>query len=146
LAVSELFVELHEAARAGRFELVSIQVGTSCWRPLGDGTGRALKPDLFIHLATETEELFAYVEVDLATEHRGAIRRKLALYQAHRSTGRDQERLGVFPLVIWSVPDPIRAERMREYLASEEHRSPGLHHVVLAQDFINQLTKGGDHA
>lgn len=146
LAVSEVYVQLHEASFAGDIVGLRLDTEPACWRSLEDGSGRVLKPDLFVHLTTAAEEVFAYVEVDLATEHRAAVRRKLDLYAAHEATGRDQSTFRVLPQVVWSVPDPLRRDTLRQYLAPETRQRPGRHVVVLADQLVTQLTKGGDHA
>jgi Replication-relaxation len=144
--ISETYTQLYESLFAGELLSLDVEVEPEAWRPAGDGSGSVLKPDLFVRLETASEEVFAYVEIDLATEHAGAIRRKLALYAGYRSSGRDQSRLDLFPSVYWSVPDPARAVALRRYLEPETRRSPGLHQVVLANQLIPTLRKGGTHA
>jgi hypothetical protein len=146
LAISETYIQLFEANFVGLIQELRIEVEPMTWRDLGDGSGQRLKPDLFVEVTTELEEVVAYVEIDLATEHVTAIRRKVALYAAHRATGRDQRRYGVTPLVLWSVPSPDRRAQLEGYLEPESRANPGLHEVVVAGDLIHQLTKGGDHA
>lgn len=146
LAVSETYTQLFESSFGGALGSLEVAVEPETWRPLADGSGGVLKPDLFVSLATAEEEVFAYVEIDLATEHAAAVRRKVALYASYRATGRDQDRIDLFPLVIWAVPDQRRAATLRRYLEPEDGRAPGLHQVVLTSELINALTKGGDHA
>lgn len=146
LAISETYTQLFEAKYAEQIQQLDVVVEPATWRDLGDGSGSLLKPDLFVELTTATEDVVAYIEIDLATEHVGAIRRKLALYAAHRATGRDVQRYGVTPLVVWSVPNLERLRQMERYLQPEANKNPGLHQVVVADQLITQLTKGGDHA
>lgn len=146
LAISETYTQLFESSFGGELASLEVMVEPETWRPLADGSGGVLKPDLFVTFATPEEEVFAYVEIDLATEHAAAIRRKVALYSSYRATGREQARFGLFPIVIWAVPDQRRAATLRRYLEPAERRAPGLHQVVLSGELINVLTKGGDHA
>lgn len=145
LAISETYVQLFEAQHVGLLSGLTIEVEPACWRTLGDSSGSRLKPDLFVGLETAREEVFAFVEIDLGTEHQTAVRRKVALYDAYRATSQEQERIELFPQVIWVVQDPLRGEALARYLAPEVRRNPGLHIVVLANQLLTQLAKGGDH-
>jgi hypothetical protein len=146
LAVAEQYVRLHEAHYQDVLDELDVQTEPHCWRPLGDGSGGILKPDLLVTARTPDEDLWAFVEVDRSTEHSAAIQRKLALYAAYRATGREQARLGGFPQILWLVPNNDRQRRLQGYLASVRRTAPGLHQAVLNDNFINYLTKGGDHA
>ncbi len=119
LAVAELVVELMEAERAGRLELVDRpETEPTCWRrfpgPLG---GRlTLKPDLFTRLAVGALEDRWFVEIDRATESPATITRKARVYLAHYRSGAEQTAHGVYPRVLWSVPDARRAAVVTEAL------------------------------
>lgn len=139
LAVAEVFVRLHEARYAGRLEALQASTEPTCWRPLEDGTGSSLKPDLFVTASTATEDHLAFIEVDLGSEHPAALRRKAALYRAHFASGREQAEQGVFPLVLWQATAPDRRQALAGVLADYEP----FHRVVDPDELVNQLTKGG---
>lgn len=145
LAVSEVYVRLYEALYQHKFDELHAETEPRCWRNLEDGSSAVLRPDLLVTASTPTEDVWAFVEVDLGTEHVAAVQRKVALYEVHWRSGREQARLGGFPQVMWLVPDTRRQRQLRGYLRRAARDRPGLHTVVLQDDFINQLVKGGDH-
>lgn len=143
LAVAEVVVELRSAHDDGVLQELDIETEPVCWRPLDDGTGSVLKPDLFITAVLADEELLAFVEVDNDTEHAAALARKTALYQAHYAAGREQQAEGVFPEVLWLAA----SERRREQLQAACDRQagpPGLHRVLAPEQLLNYIMKGGD--
>ena len=132
LAVAEVFVRLHEARHADVFLDLAVQTEPTCWRPLDDGTGSILKPDLYALVALAAHERLAFIEVDNSTEHAAALKRKAALYAAHYASGYEQRAEGVVPEVLWVAPDAHRAQQLRDAF---EHL-PGwqLHHVLETTD------------
>lgn len=128
LAVSELYVRLHEAARAKTLKLLSpIEAEPRCWRALPGYGGRAwLKPDLAVHLAAGAYEYRWFVEVDLGTEHRPALVRKCQAYERYYHAGVEQTVHGVFPRVLWVAPDEARAQRIQEAVERTPQLSAGL--------------------
>jgi len=119
LAVSDLYVQLREAERAGRVELLAFDAEPACWRRytrLGGAAG-VLKPDAFVQLGVDEYEDSFLVEVDLGTEHRGQLIRKHHVYGEYFRSGEEQTKTGVFPGVLWIVPD---AQRMA--LLTDIHR------------------------
>lgn len=132
LAVSELVVRIHEAARQGHFEILAVETSPACWRPY---TGRRrkrlwLKPDLRLTLGVGNIERHWFVEVDRGTEHRPALRRKIHAYQAAWHDGAEHTRAGVFPRVLWVVPDARRAAVLDEECSSATGTPPGLFAVT----------------
>ena len=118
LAVSQLVVDARLAARAGRFELVELQAEPTCWRTL-PGYGRAvLRPDLLLAVANDDLEYRWFIELDRATHHAPAMRRKARLYETYYRSGVEQATHEVFPRVLWIVPDAARAERLHATLAT----------------------------
>ncbi len=76
-----------------------------------------LKPDAFLHLATGDVETFTFLEVDRSTESLAVIRRKAELYARYWGLGIEQRRLGLFPRVLFLVPDAQRQEAVTDTLA-----------------------------
>lgn len=111
LAVAQVAVDLSSAARTGDFELLTLEVEPACWREIPTPFARPemLKPDLFVAVGVGDYEYRRFVEVDRGTEHLPAIKRKCAAYERYYRAGEEQHRHGVFPKVIWSVPDATRA-------------------------------------
>lgn len=110
LAVTELYVRLRVAARAGVMELDTFETEPGCWRRFSGPAGEVvtLKPDALVRLTTRDFTEHAFIEVDLGTESRTAIRVKLDRYRAYWASGQEQRFHAVFPRVLWLVPSPAR--------------------------------------
>jgi hypothetical protein len=119
LAIADLVVELSEADRAGQCEVLHVQSEPAVWRHYVGTSGRVLvlKPDLGLHVVADSASLVWFIEVDRATESLKRIRTKARQYLDYWRSGREQERLGAFPRVLWSVPDEKRAEALCRTLA-----------------------------
>jgi hypothetical protein len=118
LAVAELVTELHEADRAGRLELLAAEAEPKCWRRFSGPIGARLilKPDLHVRIGVGSYEDRWFVEVDRATEASATITGKGRQYLAHYKSGAEQAAAGVYPRVLWSVPDDHRAEVIADAL------------------------------
>lgn len=118
LAVAEVGAELVQLRRSGEVDDLKLQLEPAVWRHYVTGNGRVLvlKPDLGIHLTVGDQQLVWLVEVDRATESLKRIRTKANQYLSYWRSGREQERLGVFPRVLWSVPDDKRADAVARAL------------------------------
>jgi len=102
LAVAQIAVDLHCQGRTDDLEVVDIQTEPTCWRrfSLGLEGVQELKPDLYAALRTGEYEYHWFVEVDLSTHSAAAAVRKCRLYQNYWATGKEQDRVGVFPRVL----------------------------------------------
>jgi hypothetical protein len=78
LAVSELYVQLVEAERAGDLRLREFRSEPSSWWP--DGLGGWLKPDAYVVVSDGFVDHLWWVEVDLGTESVSTVQRKLRTY------------------------------------------------------------------
>lgn len=118
LALTELVVGLFRADRCGELDLIEVQSEPSCWRGyLGPmGARLVLKPDLFVRVGVGALEDRWMVELDMATEAAPTLRGKAAKYLSHYRSGTEQSEHGVYPRVLWAVPDARRAEQLREAL------------------------------
>jgi hypothetical protein len=120
LTICEVAVRLHEADHAGAVECIEIQAEPECWRPfLGlMGARRVLKPDLYLRVAApgSAYEYRWLCEVDMATEHKGTLLAKCQRYLAHFRSGAEQREHGVYPKVLWVVPDTRRAAEIEQVL------------------------------
>ena len=120
LAVAELLAALVEAEREERCSGMALETEPSCWRDyLGlHGAKRSLRPDLGVRLSVGGQQLVWFVEVDRGTEGLRRIRAKGRQYLEYWRTGQEQQQLGgVFPKVLWSVPDRRRKELLLRTLA-----------------------------
>jgi Replication-relaxation len=145
LATTELALRLGEADRAGELELIEVQQEPVCWRsyPAVMGSPRTIKPDLFIRIGVGTQEDRWMAEVDLGSESGRTIALKLALYGQHYRSGREQHEHGVYPRVLWTVPDEQRAEQIRDVLTRQPTESKRLFTVCRFEDTIGFLAREG---
>lgn len=145
LAVAEVFVTVTENARDSRFELLELASEPDCWRSFQDlsGATQTLKPDLFAAVASDDDEWRWFLEIDLGTEHAGAIRRKAQAYLSYLRTGREQVRHGLFPKVLWIAEDPQRAKHLTTWLSQlGASEAAQLFAVTTRTDLIDVLGGG----
>jgi hypothetical protein len=133
LALSGLYVQMHQEGQDGKFELLDIQTEPSCWRVfLTLATGRrVLKPDMYVKLGVGDEELSYFVELDRGTTFATALNKKLRTYENYYFTGKEQQEFGMFPQVLWLVPDEKRKAVLEALCEPFNARVPGLFVVVV---------------
>ena len=148
LAVAELYVRIHEAARVGSLELIEFQAEPRCWRRFAGPGGEVvtLKPDALIRVSTAEFTEHAFAEVDLGTEWRPTLRTKMDRYRAYWSSGQEQHRHGVFPRVLWLVPDRARYDVLIDVMGRQPAEAWQLFKVAEFGDAIEALIGGGDDA
>jgi hypothetical protein len=120
LAVADIHVALVQASGTAALELVTVQIEPGSWRRfLGlGGESRLLRPDLAVVTAQGEYEDHWFIEADLASEHPPTVVRKCRLYEDYRASGVEQETHGLFPRVLWAVPDQVRADRLTAAIRS----------------------------
>jgi hypothetical protein len=145
LAVTELFVTLVEQERHGLVELLRFQSEPACWRHFNGPAGRivTLKPDAYIATALGEYEEYRFIEVDRATESLSVISSKLAVYRQYWASGREQRQHGLFPGVLFVVPDEGRAEKVRRECARLPEAASALFEVVVWTEAVAVMTGGG---
>lgn len=125
LSVSEIYVDLGERTRVGELELVAFDVEPECWRSSLSGLGATttLKPDAFARVGLGAYEDRWFIEVDLGTESRPVVRRKLQAYIDYFHNGAEQAAHGVFPRVLWLTTTEARKATLVDLCAAlpEEH-------------------------
>jgi hypothetical protein len=145
LAVSDLYVELREAEREGRVELLAFDGEPNCWRRytrLGGAPG-VLKPDAFIRLGVGEFEDSFFVEVDLGSERRGQLVRQHRAYGEYFRSGVEQSNTGIFPAVVWIVPDAKRAALFEDIAGGLPEQLRGLFTVATAMNALDVFCGGG---
>jgi hypothetical protein len=141
LAVTDLYVRLREAERAGRVELLAFDAEPACWRGytrLGGAVG-VLKPDAYVRLGIGEFEDSFFVEVDLGSERRGQLTRQHRAYQEFFRSGVEQANTGVFPLVLWLVPDARRAALLKDIHRGLPEQARRLFTVVTSERALDVL-------
>jgi hypothetical protein len=141
LAVSDLYVRLRQAERAGLVELLAFDAEPACWRSytrLGGAAG-LLKPDAFVRLGVGEYEDSFLVEVDLGTEHRGQLTRQHRAYHEYFRSGVEQAKSGVFPGVLWLVPDARRQALLADIQRSLSAQARRLFTVACSEQGLGVL-------
>jgi hypothetical protein len=144
LAIGEAHLALVTAARAGRLELLDLQIEPRCWRSytgLG-GQREVLKPDLFAVTASGEYEDHWFIEIDRATESLPTLLKQCQQYEAYRRSGSEQAASGLFPHVLWVVPDNRRAIQLRAALTSARTFDRQLFKVTTLDELIETVTGG----
>ena len=116
LAVADARIEIELAHRALSLRLNTVEAEPACWR-LFHGVGGGLeriRPDLYVATSTEEFDDFWFLEIDLSTESLSAVVRKCRSYEQYRRSGREQERSGVFPAVVWVTQDEPRRRKIQQ--------------------------------
>jgi Replication-relaxation len=144
LAVSECFVSLAERQFAGDAELLDFDAEPQSWRRYVSAHGGTayLKPDAFCRVGVGEVERAAFVEIDRATESRSTLAVKLRAYRQYWETGREQERRGYFPKVVFAVPSEERKAVLVDLFANQPTETWPLWQVVLAGDLVDVLIGG----
>ncbi|WP_280456411.1 replication-relaxation family protein [Nocardia cyriacigeorgica] len=138
LAVANLGVLLREAEQAGRIELSDIDVEGQAHRAFvgRHGAKETLKTDLHTVTAGEEYEHHWLIEADRGTEHDPHLARKLTAYQRYYKSGRYQAEHGVFPSVLWVVPDDKRAGQLERLIGSLNAGTSRLFEICTFDRFI----------
>ena len=110
VGVSELNVQL--LGMEG-IAVVNIQFEPNCWRNYHSGT---LKPDLYAVTSDGEYEDSWFFELDLATEAPSRVVSKCEQYQDYYRSGVEQSDNGVFPMVVWIVPDEKRKSSLQGHI------------------------------
>jgi hypothetical protein len=144
LAITELAVRLREAEQKGQIEVLTLQTEPRCWRrhPGPGGVSVICKPDAYVRLGVGSYEDSYFIELDLSTESPNTLARKLAAYRALWSSGVEQASRGVFPKVIWLVPDLRRYQVVVDVCSSRPAETWQLHQVTLFEDAVGLMVEG----
>jgi hypothetical protein len=144
LAVTDVYVRLVLAERSGSLSIHTFVGEPGTWRSfLGPGGGRVLlKPDAHVVLEVGSDENHWFFEVDLGTEHAPTIARKCDLYRHYWQSGTEDERTGVFPRVLWLVPDKRRADVVRSVIRRQPDEGSELFDVALSSAVVERVLQG----
>lgn len=102
LAVSELYIDAIANEARGALDLLDFEPEPDCWRSFVDAHGgkTIVKPDAFLRIGVGAYEDRYFVEVDLGTESRAVVARKLQTYWRYFLSGTEQAEHDVFPRVL----------------------------------------------
>ena len=144
LAVTHIYVSLVLAERAGSLRIVRFDGEPASWRSFyGPGGARLMvNPDAHAVLLVKGAEDHWFFEVDLDTEHAPTLARKCAIYRAYWQSGAEEARTGVFPRVLWLVPDEPRARVLRQVFRRQPDEADMLFDVALAGAVVERVLQG----
>ncbi|MGH3431076.1 MAG: replication-relaxation family protein [Mycobacteriales bacterium] len=144
LTVTELYVRLREA-EGDDLAVLDFDAEPLCWRTFtGVGGARAvLKPDAFLRLGFGSYQDTYFIEVDQATQSLPAINRKLVVYRRFYATGREQERYGAFPQVLFLAPSEERRAALADLIERQPDEIRRFAAVALQDDAPDLFTEGG---
>lgn len=130
LEITELYVQLVQHQAQGELRLVRFDPEPIAWRRWNGSSGEthSLRPDGFCIIERDRTRSFWFLEIDMATEVRSTILRKMNRYADYLQSGTEQHRLGgVFPRVLWHAPGlPDRREQLNQ-IARTARGPDGLH-------------------
>ncbi len=131
LAVAECYVRIMEICDGQNVRLTDIQPEPYNWRPYNSG-GKlvSLKPDLFAVTVCDAYEDRWFFELDMATESGVRIVEKCRRYHQYYQSGLEQKQYGVFPLVVWIVPDAKRKRSIIQHIKAEFSKLPNIFTVI----------------
>ena len=144
LAITEVRTSIEEAVRQQTDTEATVALEPECWRTrLGpSGQPQVLRPDLAVTVTSPAYEDRYLVEVDRATENPGRVIATCWRYQEHHAQAGDG---GVFPLVVWLVPNDRRRHRLERAIAHSTGLLRDLFRVIRL-DQLPTLIHGGPAA
>jgi len=148
LAVTETAVRLTELAGAKEISSPTLQTEPDNWRQYSGlgGTPKYLKPDLFVVIASGEFQDHYFLELDLSTESPSVVLKKCEQYLAYQKSGAEQAAHGIFPYVVWIVPDVKRKESIKSHIEKGLHLSAsGLFLVITLEELEALILNGAEH-
>lgn len=144
LTTAESYLALVSATRAGTIELLDLETEPACWRRYlsAGGARETLKPDLSAVTAAGEYEDHWFIEVDRGTESLPTLLKKCAQYERYRRTGREQADGGVFPLVVWLMPDHVRQSRLHAAVRAARALDLDLFRITTTEQFLDVIRGG----
>ena len=145
LAISEIYVQLTELKNMHLVQSIDkFQFEPSCWRGwLDNYAGRMiLKPDCYIEISLDNYLYNYFVEVDKNSESLARVINKSKQYIRYYNLNIEQKETGVFPLVLWVVPDEKRKLAIEQRIQKELQDYWELFQVITLDDFKDFMTGG----
>jgi len=154
LEVSEAYVKLIEICEEQQIKLVKTEMEPECWRPYTNEDGKiaSMKPDMYAITVNGRFEDSWFIEVDMGTQSPSVLLDKCRRYLHYFRSGIEQNKNGVFPLVVWIVQNESRLEKLWQYINDcreipESYKS--IFTIILPEQFetlisggVEALTKG----
>jgi len=144
LVISEAYLQLTEICTRHGMVLTAVQFEPDCWRWHANRGGKqfVLKPDLYAVTRGGGYEDCWFIEIDCDTETIARIIEKCQRYIQYLCSGMEQKETGVFPYVVWIVPDEKRKDSVTKHIRAEFPRGPDIFVVILPCELEALIRKG----
>jgi hypothetical protein len=139
-----MYVQLREIEQPDLIELERFDAEPTCWRMFhGPGGARLmLKPDAYVATATKDYLDSWFIELDRGTEPMTVIASKAKVYCRYWQSGREQMTEGVFPTVLFVVPDDNRRAQLLDTLSQLPAEHSQLFQVTTADSTVRLMASG----
>jgi len=147
LTVAECYIRFHEICGKRGLKLTAIQNEPENWRQYNSG-GKIviLKPDLFVITMCDDYEDRWFFEIDMDTESPIRIIEKCQRYHDYYRSNLEQKQHGVFPMVVWIVPDAERKETVTGHIKAEFSKQPKIFAAITLEELEPLICQGADGA
>jgi len=143
LTITQLVVDLIEAQRARKIDLVRLEPEPRCWRTYTTAAGReVVRPDLFVAVGAGEFEHHWFVEIDLGTETINRRLTKCAQYDAYYRSGTEQARHDLFPRVVWAVPNDRLAAELQARIQQSRRLTSDIFAVATHDELLAMICGG----
>ena len=132
LAIGDLYAQLNESSRNGSLTIRSFAVEGDARRLYPDEAGRtrSLQPDAYASVQVGDTVLSWFIEIDRGTENPHRIAQKCRAYREYELSDIEYQRHGVFPGVLFIVPDQQRLQAVSRVLTQQPADARGLFWVA----------------
>lgn len=143
LAIGDLRVALGVAERSSPLTMATFQAEPACWRSYRGLGGQLawVKPDAYVELERDAESTHWFLEVDRGTESIQTLIRKCHAYEGYLRSGIEQQCIGAFPYVCWSLPNERRVKQFEAALSRARDITVAAHHLVLTDDAARHIVE-----
>lgn len=145
LAITEVFVETVEVTRnTNQIALERFSFEPASWRDYQKsfGLGVTIKPDAYLELVNGDYEDHYFLELDRSTESLSRVVNTCKKYIDYYRSGIEQRQQGIFPYVLWIVPDDKRKLAISKAIQKELFNFWELFTVITLDDYQDYI-KGG---
>ena len=143
LLISEAWLQLREICARNSMTLADVHFEPDCWRWYRGRLGKTavLKPDMYAVTQMGDYEDHWFIEIDRDTETVALVIDKCERYIHYLRTGAEQKQSGVFPYVVWIVPDAKRKDSLITHITRTF--SQGSIFIVITPDELETLISVG---
>ena len=146
LIISEAYLQLTQICFKHNVALSKVNFEPDCWRRYSAKNGKAiiLKPDLYAVTRGSGYEDCWFLEIDRATETPERVVEKCGRYIQYLCTGAEQKQRGVFPYVVWIVPDTKRKNSLTAHIDKAFPRGANIFITILPDELEILITNGAE--